>query len=106
MHDHAVENTLIQFFEDVAQQQPELLAALEQQSIFKIEQGRWSFTLPDLHRFLQQQFKEIEQLDYTQFRSAVFDSAINHSVAKYNAKIIIANNCGKVDQSEYALVWQ
>lgn len=101
----AIEDSLIQFFEDVAQQQPNLLQVLKEQSFFKIEQGRWMFTLPDLYRFLQQQDNMIGQVSYTQFRSAIFDSPINRSIGKYNAKIIIANNCSKVDQSEYALVW-
>lgn len=106
MRDNAIENTLVKFFGNVAQKQPKLLAVLGQQSFFEIEQGRWLFTLPDLHRFLRQQDITIEQVSYAQFRSAVFNSSINHEIGKYNAKIIIANNCGKVDKSKYALVWQ
>ena len=100
----AFENALIDFFVGVAHQEPELIAKLKQKS-FEIEQERWIFTLPDLHRFLQQHNETFKTISYVQFRSIVFGSAINQSIQKYGAEVIIADNQGKVDKSEYALVW-
>lgn len=101
-----IEHALVAFFERVAQKDSAQLTILSQESRFAIEQGRWTFTLPDLYLFLQLQDSVFSKITYPQFRSAVFNSTINQAVKLYGAEIAIACNREKVDRSEYVLIWQ
>jgi len=81
------------------------LKKLEQEQCFSVEQGRWCFTLPDLHSFLQRQNDAFSRIDYKQFRQLIFNSPINQTARLHGAEITITDNRAKVDQSSYALVW-
>lgn len=102
----AIELALVSFFEQVAQKDEALLKLLEQEQCFRVEQGRWCFTLPDLFSFLQHQDDVFGSLEYIQFRQMIFNSPINQTTKLYGAEIAIADNRAKVDESSYALVWQ
>lgn len=102
----AIENALISFFERVVQQDSAIIDELSRESDFQVQQGRWTFTLPALHAYLQKNIKAFSSIDYSQFRSAIFSSNINQIIQLKDAKIIIAINRGKVNLSEYALVWK
>ncbi len=102
---HAVEQSLISFFERVAQKDRAQLKKLRQQN-FNMEQRRWCFTLPDLCSFLQFQDDTFSCMDYQQFRQLIFNSPIHKSVKSFGAEITIADNQGNVDKSTYALVWR
>ena len=103
----AVEQAFIDFFERVATKDPVLLETLNQESSFGFKHGCWTFTLPALHLFLQRhQSATFTALKYKQFRKLVFNSSINQAIKLHGAEIIIACNRGKVDESEYALVWR
>ena len=102
-----VEHALVAFFKNIAKKDPGLLKELNQYPRFKVEQGSWTFTLPDLHLFLRCQQNELfESIEYKQFRSVIFNSAINQAVKANGAEIVISRNLDKVDKSEYALVWE
>jgi hypothetical protein len=101
----AIERALISFFEQVARKNKECLEKLEQEKRFSLEQGRWCFTLPDLHLFLQQQDDAFSTVDYAQFRQLIFRSPINQAIKLFGAEITIIDNRAKVDQSGYAMVW-
>ena len=102
----AIEQSLISFFERVAQKDRAQLKKLRQQQCFSVEQRRWCFTLPDLCSFLQLQDDAFSCIDYKQFRQLIFNSPIHKSVKLSGAEIIITDNQGKVDKSGYALVWR
>ena len=103
---HAIKQTLISFFEQVAKKDKTQLEKLKQESCFSVDQERWCFTLPDLHLFLQHQDNVLSCIEYKKFRQLIFNSPINQSVKLYGAEIIITDNQEKVDKSGYALVWQ
>lgn len=102
----AVEQALISFFGQVAQKDEAQLAMLKQNPSFRVEQGRWCFTLPDLFSYLQHQDGVFSGMEYKQFRQLVFNSPINQTTKLYGAEITITDNRAKVDQSGYALVWR
>ncbi|BAU49219.1 hypothetical protein SVA_2671 [Sulfurifustis variabilis] len=101
-----LEQALISFFEQAARRNETLLNKLRQEPRFTVEPGRWCFTLPDLHSFLQEQDAEFRSLDYRRFRKALFNSPINETAKSCGAEITIVDNQGKVDRSRYALVWK
>jgi len=101
-----IEQTLISFFEQVAQKDKTQLKKLKQEQRFSVKQGRWCFTLPDLYIFLQHQDDIFSCIDYKQFRQLIFNSPINQTAKLYGAEITITDNQAKVDKSSYALVWQ
>ncbi|NQV84718.1 MAG: hypothetical protein HQ494_12970 [Rhodospirillales bacterium] len=101
----AIEQALISFFEQVAQKDKALLETLVREPCFSIDLARWCFTLPDLHRFLQQRGDVFSALDYQQFRKLIFNNPINSAVKVHGAEITIADNQTNVDKSTYALVW-
>ena len=96
---------LLAFFERVAQRDPALLGALRREARFGFAPGRWCFGLPDLHAFLQRRDAVFRSMDYTSFRTLLFDSPVNRAVRTRGAEIVIADNRGKVDRSRYALRW-
>lgn len=100
------EQALIAFFERVARKDADQLSKLRQERRFTVEPGRWCFTLPDLHSFLQEQDAEFRSLDYRRFRKAIFNSPINETAKSRGAEIAIVDNRGKIDRSRYALVWK
>lgn len=97
--------TLLRFFERVAQKDPELLGKLQAEAGFELEPGCWCFTLPGLHAFLQGYDPGFSTVEYGQFRQLVFQSAINQALKSHGAEITLRENRGKVDQSSYALTW-
>ena len=101
-----VQQSLISFFEQVAQKDTQQLQCLNQEHCFCLDGESWSFTLPDLHRFLQHQNEIFSSVEYPQFRQLLFSSPINQTTKKYGAHIIIHHNLYKVDQSLYAMEWQ
>lgn len=101
-----VQQSLICFFEQVAQKDIHQLKCLEQDHHFCLNGESWCFTLPDLHRFLQHQNDIFSSVEYSQFRQLLFNCPINQMTKQHGAHIIIHNNLFKVDQSQYALVWQ
>ncbi len=101
----AIERALVSFFEQVAKKDLVRLATLKQEKRFTVDEDRWYFTLPDLHRFLQHRDALFGGIDYRQFRQLIFNSPINQTTKLYGAEIVIADNLGKVDTSRYALVW-
>lgn len=100
-----VEKAIVSFFESVARKEKTRLQELQQERHFSLEWGRWCFTLPDLHTFLQQQDEVFRGIEYKRFRQLIFNTAINRTVKGYGAEITIAENRDKVDQTLYALVW-
>lgn len=100
-----IEKAIVSFFESVAKKETTRLHELQQERRFSVEWGRWCFTLPDLHTFLQQQDEVFRGIDYKRFRQLIFNSAINQIVKGYGAEITIAENREKVDQTLYALIW-
>ena len=103
---HAIKQTLISFFEQVAKKDKTQLEKLKKESCFSVDQERWCFTLPDLHLFLQHQNNALNCIEYNKFRQLIFNSPINQAVKSYDAEVIITDNQSKVDKSGYALVWQ
>lgn len=99
------EQALISFFEQVAQKKKELLNKLKQEQHFNVIKELWSFTLPDLHLFLQQHDNLFKEINYKQFRKLIYNTPINQSIKLYNVEITIIDNQSKVDKSCYALVW-
>lgn len=102
----ALEQVLVDFFTQVAQQDNALLEKLKQEQNFSVDQGHWYFTLPALYRFLQHQYDVFNDIDYQQFRQLIFNSPVNQTIKLYAAEITIINNHAKVDESRYGLVWQ
>lgn len=102
---HELEQALVSFFERVARQDSHQLQRLAQEPRFRVEPGRWCFTLPELHAFLQAEDASFRAIDYKRFRQALFNSPINQRIKRLGAEITIADNRSKVDQSSYALVW-
>lgn len=100
------EEALGLFFAKVAQKDTLLLNKLRNEQTFIVNQQQWSFTLPSLYTFLQDNENLPNELDYSQFRKLIFDSPINSITKSNGAEIIISNNQAKVDKSTYALVWQ
>ena len=100
-----IQQALIVFFEQVAQQELAQLEKLQQEQRFSIEQDCWQFTLPDLFSFLQQD-PAFSNIEYKQFRQLIFNSPINQSIKSRGAEIIIKQNHNNVDKSTYALIWQ
>ena len=98
--------TLIRFFEQVAQKDPELLARLQEEPGFELEPECWCFTLPGLHAFLQGHDPAFGAVEYGPFRQLVFQSPINQALKSYGASITVHENRAKVDRSVYALTWQ
>jgi len=101
-----LEQALISFFEQAARRSETLLHKLRQETRFAVDPGRWCFTLPDLHSFLQREDPAFRSVTYRRFRKALFNSPINRTLKPYGAEITIADNRGKVDRSTYALVWK
>lgn len=100
-----IKQTLITFFEQVAQKDKSQLKKINQEAYFNLDEERWCFTLPALHLFLQHQYDNFSCIEYKRFRQLIFSSPINQRVKLYGAEIIITNNLSKVDKSGYALVW-
>ena len=101
----AIEQTLISFFDQVAQKDRGQLNKLKQEQRFTVELGRWCFSLPDLYSYLQHQDNIFNSIDYKQFRQMIFNSPINQTVKLHGAEIVITENLNKVDKSTYAMVW-
>ncbi|MYB89444.1 MAG: hypothetical protein F4X93_05745 [Proteobacteria bacterium] len=101
-----LQQTLLRFFERVAQKDPALLEVLEDESGFVLEPGCWCFTLPGLHTFLQDHDPSFRAVEYGQFRQLIFQSAINQALKSQGAEITLHENKSKVDQSSYALTWK
>ncbi len=101
----ALEKTVVDFFEQVANQDTCLMHALEQDRRFDITPDRWCFTLPDLFSFMSQKGGHLGPCTYRQFRRGIYGSAVNAAVKKLGAEVIIETNCGNTDKSVYALVW-
>lgn len=102
----AIEQALLSFFEQVAKKDKDRLQRLEQERCFRMGEGRWCFTLPDLYSFLQHQDDVFNRIDYKQFRQLIYSCPINQIVKPFGAKITIADNRSMVDESSYALVWR
>ena len=98
--------TLIRFFEQVAQKDPELLGKLQEEPGFELEPGCWCFTLPRLHAFLRSHDPAFATIEYGPFRQLVFQSTINQALKSHGAAITVHENRAKVDRSVYALTWQ
>ena len=103
---HTTKQTLISFFNQVAQKNKIQLKKIKQEPCFRLEQDRWCFTLPNLHLFLQRQNNVFSYVAYKKFRQLIYSAPINQSVKVHDAEIIIIDNQAKVDKSTYALVWQ
>lgn len=101
----APEQVLLAFFRRVARREPAQLERLERHPGFDLEPGRWCFKLQDLYIYLQRNERELETLDYPQFRKLLFNCPVNLSIAPLGAQVIIADNQRKVDMSTYALIW-
>ncbi len=101
-----MEQALLAFFERVARKDAAQLKKLAREPCFRVEQERWSFTLPELYRFLQEQDAVFGRVDYKRFRRLVLASPVNRVLKPHGAEIAIADNRGKTDRSRYALVWR
>lgn len=102
----STELALLSFFERVARKDDAQIEKIAREHRFSLERDRWSFTLPDLHRFLQGQDGDLGRLDYKQFRRLIFASPVNQVLKSCGAEITLADNRGKADLSRYALVWR
>ena len=103
---HPAQHALVSFFENVARKDATQLKRLSEAPAFRIEQGRWYFTLPDLYAFLQQHDASFSDLDYKQFRRRLYTCPINQTLKALGAEVTVADNRTKVDESVYALVWR
>lgn len=101
-----IEQTLISFFEQVAQKDISLLKKLKQEQCFNVNPQRWYFTLPNLYSFLQHQDDVFISIEYKQFRQLIFNSPVNQTVKLHGAEIVITENLNKVDKSTYAMIWR
>ncbi|MGH1538478.1 MAG: hypothetical protein ACRBDX_10620 [Gammaproteobacteria bacterium] len=101
----ATQQTLIYFFEQVAQKNNAQLTNLRKNKDFILDSECWRFTLPNLYSHLKDLNDDFNSLSYQQFRQLIFNSPINQTVKLNGAEIIISDNQTKVDQSNYALVW-
>jgi hypothetical protein len=101
-----IERDLISFFEQVAQKNERHLKKLKQEKIFSIKNESWTFTLPNLYIFLQNQGGAFRNINYLQFRKLIFNSPINQVIKLYGAEITIGENKTKVDNSIYTLIWR
>ncbi|MEY8204135.1 MAG: hypothetical protein RPR40_03585 [Bermanella sp.] len=93
---------IMQTFADFLLDDAQLLSDIENYP-FVTSAHHWHFTLPSLHHFLQSQAPCFGQLDYKQFRKALFNSPINERLKRLNGEIVIVDNRGNVDVSGYAL---
>ncbi|HUE93960.1 hypothetical protein [Pseudomonas sp.] len=66
---------------------------------FTCEPGHWTFSLPELHRYLTAG----QEVDYRLWRKQLFASDLNTRLRVLGAEIAILDNCGKVDASLYGL---
>jgi len=101
----AVEEALTGFFERVARREAVEIARLAAEPRFDLSDDAWHFALPDLHAHLQRYEPALGAIAYKRFRQALFNSPINRTVGQHGAKVTIADNTGKVDETRYALVW-
>ena len=99
------EQTLIDFFMQVAKKDKVQLNKIKQAQCFSIDEFHWNFTLPELHAFLQHHESVFTNITYKQFRKLIFNSPVNQTTKSYGAEITIADNQTKVDKSSYSLVW-
>ncbi len=102
----AAERALLDFFERVAGKDETQLHKLRRCPKFRLESGQWCFTLPDLHRFLQDENDVFAAFDYKKFRGLILKSPVNRAIKGFGAEIAIAENRGKVDRSRYVLNWR
>ena len=101
-----IQQALMTFFEQISKKDEKQMQSIKQEQRFLVEQQRWCFTLPDLHHFLQHHDRQFSHIEYKQFRQLIFSIPLNKTVKLYGAHITIADNQFKVDQSNYALVWE
>jgi hypothetical protein len=97
---------LLAFLARVARKDRAELRRLKRNKRFAVKPGRFSFTLPDLHRFLRRQDGAFAGVDYKQFRRLTLLSPVNRTVKAHGAEVVVADNRGKADRSRYALVWR
>lgn len=93
------------FFCDIARRDRQLVEQIRQQPVFQLDDGQWQFTLPDLYQFILQLDRSSINIDYTTFRSALYNSPVNQNLEPLGAKIIIVRNRENVNESTYALAW-
>jgi len=98
------EKVAVQLFQKFIAEDKELIQKIgEFGGSFVIGKGCWTFSLPDLFSFLSEQNPSPKQTDYSQFRSAIYQSAINHQLSRFNAVVEIAGSTGKVDHNLYCI---
>lgn len=100
------ERALLAFFKRVARKNAVQLEKLAREPRFRVDPEHWSFTLPDLHAFLQEQGDVFGRINYKKFRQIIFASPLNRILKSHGAEIVITDNRGKVDRSRYTLVWR
>jgi hypothetical protein len=66
---------------------------------FSCESGGWTFSLPELHRYLDAR----QGMAYRRWRKQLYASDINTRLRGLGAEIVILDNRGKVDASLYGL---
>ena len=66
---------------------------------FSCEPGSWTFSLPELHRYLTAR----QGMDYRRWLKQLYASDINTRLRELGAEIVIVDNRGKVDTSLYGL---
>ncbi len=96
---------ILKFFKNVATKNTKLIATLTQEKSFKVNQGGWYFTLPDLYTYLQNSDENFYDIKYEIFRKNLYATNINEYIKPFGAEIKISKNLNNVDYSEYHLVW-
>ena len=97
---------LLAFFEKIANKENVLIDSIRESGLFKLKADRWCFTLPSLHIFLQNNYEELADINYTTFRKLIYRNPINMIIKTFDAEMIIENNLNNVNDSQYALVWR
>lgn len=101
----ALIGALIDFFNDVAKRDQELLKCLRANFATRIGDDVLCFTVPELHSFLSHNISMFDGTDYHSFRRALFNAPINAALSSLGASIVIIENNGKVDRTLYGLNW-
>ena len=90
-------------FQQFLTQDQEVLAAIKAFGrSFQMGSDEWSFSLPDLHTFIQARFSNIE-MPYTKFRQSLFQLPTNNQLLDWEATVILIHSTGKVDSNLYQL---
>lgn len=94
---------ITKLFTQYLDQDPEILRLVQTSGAFDTSPIHWTFTLPELHRFISTTDPSFKAVDYVEFRSLLFSSPIQQTLQSHQAQIVIAKNQFNVNLSSYRL---